>query len=438
VTGIIEGAIQFEVSLPPADKWNGKINGTGAGGAAGYISADDLNENLSLGYATAANDTGHVGAKPSPWFDISWALDPSSGKFNVDAIKNFGYRSTHLMTVAAKDIIKAYYNHPPMHSYFTGCSTGGRMALSEAQRYPQDYDGIVAGAPANYYMNMWPGEFYPSTLVRGMDVKALIGKLDMIQKAAVAQCDGLDGKVDGLIDDPRVCPFDARSLLCAQGQDTAQCLTEQQAKVVNLIYKGLRDPYTGEQIWPGYEPGSESEWAGHLNSPPLQVGFVKYMIFKDPNADASTFNFSDLRDYTAMNKTRELMHPIMDATDPDISDFTRHGGKLLMYHGWADPNIAPTNAINYYESAKQAIGTEAHDSVRLFMVPGMGHCTGGAGFHSIDYLGALEKWVEAGVRPDQLLGTNPTSGKSRPICAYPKVAKFRWGSLDDPAAFVCE
>lgn len=438
VAAVIEGAIRVEVSLPAPDKWNGKFNGTGSGGAGGFISGDDLNANLSSGYATAATDLGHVGKSPSPWFDISWSLDTTTGNYNFDAIKNFGYRSTHLMTVTAKAVIKAYYNQPLKHSYFTGCSTGGKMALAEAQRYPEDYDGIVAGAPANYYMNMWPGEFYPSTLVRDMDVKKLIDKLGMVQKASIAQCDAFDGTVDGLIDDPRVCKFDARSIQCAPGQDNAQCLTEQQATVVNLVYKGLRDPYTGEQIWPGYMPGSEAGWAGHLNPPDLQVAFYKYMVYKDPNADTSKFNFSDLSNYMAMNKTRELMHPIMDATDPDISDFTRRGGKLLMYHGWSDPNIAPTNAINYYESVQHAIGDQALNSTRLFMVPGMEHCGGGVGFHQIDYIGALEKWVEGGSRPEQILGTNPESKKSRPICAYPKLAKFHGGSADDPKAYVCE
>jgi feruloyl esterase len=450
VQGKVDPAINFEVWLPTEANWNGKFNGVGNGGLAGFINTGDMGVSLARGYATASTDTGHVGdptkvSPPVPLFDASWALDPATGKLNMGLLEDFGYRSIHEMTVTSKAIVRAYYGWGPRYSYFTGCSGGGQQGLAEAQRYPDDYHGIVSGAPANYPVHMWPGEFFPAVLMRNMDVNDLVSKLGLIEAAVMAQCDLKDGVKDGLVDDPRRCDFDAATLLCKESDDPAKCLTALQVGVVNLIYAGLRDPFTGEQIWPGFEPSSEPGWEGHLRPFAIQVGYFAYMVFKNPTWDWKTFDYSDYMDYVAMMNADALLGPILNATDPDLRAFGNRGGKMIMYHGWIDQNIAPRNSISYYESVEAAMVRgkgkskwKLGDFLRLFMVPGMGHCGGGPGPTTFDALGALEQWVEKGIAPDRIKASNSSTGLSRPLCPYPQVARYKgWGSTNDSRNFFC-
>lgn len=443
VAGYVDTEINFEVWMPVAASWNGKFNGVGNGGLAGFINYDAMTEALARGYATASTDTGHVGdpsmvVPPVPLFDASWALntDVTPYELNWERLVNFGHAGTHKMTVAAKAIVAAHYGEAAEYSYFTGCSGGGQQGLAEAQRYPDDYDGIVTGAPANYPTHMWPGEFYPAVLMKDMDVDDLVGKLGLIEAAVLDTCDALDGVEDGLLEDPRRCDFDPATLQCEMGDDPATCLTAEQVDVVQKIYAGLYDPFPPrKQVWPGFEPSSELGWPGHLEPFAIQIGYFKYMVFKDPDWDWTTFDFVD--DYDYWMGADALLGPVLNATDRDLKAFQDQGGKMIMWHGWIDQNIAPRNSINYYESLKRK--GQREDFFRLFMVPGMQHCSGGPGPFSFDALGALEQWVEAGVAPDQIIGTNPDSGLTRPLCPYPKVAVYKGsGSTDDADNFACK
>jgi feruloyl esterase len=436
VIGIVQPAINFEVWLPPAsgDKpWNGKFNGVGNGGLAGSISYDGMMQSLTRGYATASTDTGHVDKMGND----SWALDE---KLVVD----FASRSIHMTAVAAKAIIRAYYNQEPQYSYFTGCSGGGGQALSEAQRYPADYNGIVAGAPANFPTHMWPGELY-AAWVTHRDPANLIPneKLPLITNAVLAACDGLDGVKDGVIDDPRHCSFDPAKLQCS-GQDGPDCLTAAQADSVKKIHEGLKDPSTGKLFWYGYEMSSETLWPSHINSPfgpPLS--YLKYMAFKDPGWDWKSFSFGDPKNFALLNEASRRLGPILDSTNPNLAEFKKRGNKLIMYHGWIDQNISPRNSIKYFEEVEKTMGgkKQTEEFLRLFMAPGMAHCSGGPGPNKLDALASLEQWVEKGKAPDQIIATRSTDGnvdRARPLCPYPQVAKYKGSeSIDDAANFVC-
>lgn len=434
VTGSIEGTIGFEVRLPGAEAWNGRFNGVGNGALAGFINGRAMDEALARGYATASTDTGHVGhpvegAPPFPGFDAAWALDPGTGKRDLAALENFGHRGTHLMTVAAKAIVAAYYGRGAEYAYFTGCSGGGQQGLAEAQRYPDDYDGVLSGAPANNPMAMWPGEIYPAILARGIDIPALTAKLPAVAEAAVAQCDALDGATDGLIADPRQCAFDAA---------TVGALSAEEARVVNLTYRGFHHPVTGEPVWPGFEPGSEAEWAGHLNPFFIQLGYLAYMVYEDPAWDFASFDVTDPQDYAAVEAANAVLAPMLNATDPDLSAFAAAGGKLLMWHGWNDQNIAPRNTIGYVDAVRAKLGDGAGQTIRLFMVPGMQHCEGGPGFTDFDALSLLVDWVENGTAPEALPAHSPTLGLARNLCAYPSQSVYQGGDVADPARFACQ
>lgn len=434
VNGTVDGTIGIEVRLPNQDNWNGKFNGVGNGALAGFINGASMEAAIARGYATASTDTGHVGhpvegAPPFPGFDASWAYNAETGKRDLAALANFGHRGTHLMTVVAKQIVSEYYGTDPSYSYFTGCSGGGQQGLAEVQRYPSDYDGVLSSAPANHPMAMWQGEIYPAILARGIDIPTLAEKLPAVQAAAIAQCDALDGVEDGLIGDPTQCDFDASSVAS---------LTEAEANVINLTYKGFMSPVDGAQVWPGFEPGSEAEWAGHLNPFFIQLGYLAYMVYEDPDWNFADFDITDPVDFAAVQEANAVLSPLMEAIDTDITAFEVEGGKLLMWHGWSDQNIAPRNTINYVSGVHEALGDDAADTVRLFMVPGMGHCQGGNGFTEFDALAALEKWVEEGVAPDTLAAVSPELGLERNLCAYPEQPVYQAGDVADAASYTCE
>jgi len=451
-----DSVINFEVWLPVSG-WNAKLDHGGNGGYGGTLNtpAGFMLSGLLRGYATAGTDMGHD-ATVTP--GASFALG------HPEKIADWGYRANHVTSVAAKQILRAFYDQRPRFSYFTGCSDGGHEALMEAQRFPDDYDGIVAGASANYWTHqsaawVWearaalddPASFIPLT------------KLPMINQAAVAACQGI---VPGVIDDPTQCAFDPASLLCA-GPDVPTCLTAPQVTAVRKIYAGPRNPRTGARIYPGLERGSEAaggslgaggSWSALIAGPQTFLGgdFYKYMVFNDPKWDFHTLDF-DHDSATA----DAAMAAIINSTDPDLSDFRALGGKLIMYHGWADPLVNPRNSIDYLRSVEARRRGRGEDSgaaaatqsfLRLFMAPGMTHCAGGPGLNTFDTLTALEQWVEHGTAPDKLIASHtalgfpdnvmaaapPPGDFSRPLCPWPQAARWTMtGSAKDAGSFVC-
>jgi feruloyl esterase len=419
-----DSAIEMEVWLP-AEHWNGKFQAVGNGGWAGVISYAALASALQEGYATASTDTGHKGG------DASFALG------HPEKLVDFAYRAVHDMTVTAKAIVTAFYDRGPRLSYWNGCSTGGRQALMEAQRFPQDFDGIIAGAPANYRTNhsVWSMSVGVAALIHKENVIPP-AKLDLLHKAVVNACDALDGVKDGLLADPRQCHFDPSTLLCRAGEaDT--CLTAPQVETAKHIYGPLKTK-TGELVFPGMEPGSELGWTGLIGGPdPLGLALTgfKYTIHEDPTWDWRTFDLD--RDLALSQKKMA----VANAIDPDLQAFKARGGKLLMYHGWNDQLIPPENSINYYSSVLAKMGSKQDNFVRLFMAPGMQHCGGGAGPSQINYMAALERWRESNTAPDQLIASRVVNNRvdmTRPLCPYPHVARYKGvGSTNDAANFVC-
>lgn len=420
--------IRVEVWMP-ASGWNGKYQAVGNPGWAGAINYADMAQALARGYAVSSTDTGHTGATGS------FALG------HPDKLIDFGYRSEHEMTIQAKAIIAAFYGNGPKLSYFVGCSSGGRQALMEAQRFPNDFDGIVAGAPTNNWTNMMFGRIWVAQATLS-DAASYIppAKYPVIHKAALEACDALDGVKDGVIGDPTRCHFDPRVTACKQG-DAPDCLTAPQVAAAQKIYTPAKNPSTGQVIFPAMEPGSELVWATLAGGPkPIALAddHFKYVVFQDPNWDFKTLNFdSDL------TKAEKADRGVLSATNPDLGPFFSHGGKLIHYHGWTDQQVEPRNSVNYYASAVKAAGgeTKAMESYRLFMVPGMNHCGGGDGPNSFDMLGALEQWVEKGKAPSQIVASHSANGKvdrTRPLCPYPQVAHYSGaGSTDDAANFAC-
>ena len=440
--------IKFEVWLPHADDWNGRFRGIGSGGSAGAIGYRQLAAAVAEGYAAVATDNGHTSTSG---FDGSWSLG------HPIRLLDFGYRAQHEVTVAGKAITQAYYGRAPEFAYFVGCSQGGHHALMEAQRFPDDYDGIVAGAPANYWVGLMTGELWSglaTTRVPGQNLPR--EKLPVLGAAVLKTCDALDGLTDGLINDPRRCNFDPASLAC-DGDDGPNCLTSGQIAAVRAIYAGPTRPSTGEQLFPGFALGSEyfessdglggwgRYWSGITEPGGSTADFMKYSVFEDPAYDAKEFDFDADWDY-ANNRpitSDETLGSALNAIDTDLSAFQKAGGKLLSYHGWADPLITAHYAIDYYESvvAEQGSLEQTTDFYRLFMAPGVAHCRGGPGPDQFDAVAAIEQWVEKGVAPDQLIASKVVDGqvhRTRPLCAYPNVARFVGdGDSDDAANFVC-
>jgi feruloyl esterase len=389
------------------------------------ISYAAMAEAVRAGYASASTDTGHVGGRGT------FALG------HPEKLVDFAWRSEHEMTVKAKQVIQAFYGTAPRFSYWNGCSTGGRQGLKAAQMFPDDYDGIIAGAPANRTaISLWiahavlkdPASYIPPA------------KYPVIHKAAVAACDAGDGLKDGLISNPTACSFNPDVLLC-KGSDAASCLTAPQVAAAKKIYSPAINPRTGKEMFASLIPGTELGWGVQAQGPDPSNNIYdqyRYVVFKDPNWDWKTFNFDS--DVARGDLPENL---IMNATDPDMKAFFGHGGKLLMYHGWSDPNVPAVNTVKYYNSVVENLGgaSKASNNVRLFMAPGMGHCRGGEGPNTFDKMAALERWVEQGQAPDVLIATHSTNGtvdRSRPLCPYPQVAKYKGsGSIDEASNFVC-
>ena len=420
--------IKVEVWLPSSG-WNSKLQAVGNGGWAGTIGYSALASALSRGYATTGTDTGHTTEGASFAFG------------HPEKLIDYSYRSEHEMTVAAKAIVTAFYGTGPKLSYFNGCSTGGRQALVEAQRYPNDFDGIIAGAAANpkAHLDAWR-VWMAQAMFKDKDSAIPSSKHPMIHHAVLAKCDALDGTKDGLIETPTACRFDPKTIQC-QGADAPGCLTARQVDVAQVIMGPVKHRQTGELIFPGYEPGTELGWSRLLGGPEAYATAVdqfKYIVFNNPNWDWRTFDLE--RDVAASDAAAK---GVLAAVNPNLTSFAQHGGKLLTYHGWADPSIAPQASINFYESALSATRPPAQSPewLRLFMVPGMGHCSGGEGPNTFDMVSALEAWVEQGKVPRQVIASHSTAGKvdrTRPLCPFPQVARYKGtGSIDEAANFTC-
>jgi feruloyl esterase len=449
VAGVIsptsDSRILFEVWLP-LEKWNGKFSGVGNGGWAGAISFGPLGDQLRRGYATASTNTGH-----------EQAPGVNAAKFAFDKpeqLIDFAYRSHHETAVKAKALAQAFYGKPPERSYFIGCSSGGYQGLMEAQRFPTDYDGIVAGMPANNFTRLMAGDF-DAILATFKDSTNNLptSALGLLHRAVMAACDGADGVVDGILDDPRQCKFDPATLACQGEQAPGSCLTTPQVEAAKRVYAGLKDPNTGAQLYPGLVPGSEPFWPHRdpANPFPIPIAHYKWLVFANPEWDWRTFEFTDPADYQAFQKAEAKFAPIMNATDPNLKAFRARGGKLLQYHGWNDQLITPLNSIDYYESVLAFFGGGQQDRsetlrdvqsfYRLFMAPGMAHCGGGTGPNAFDMQAALEQWVERGVAPERIVAARAVNGvvdRLRPLCPYPQVATYTGkGDTNDAANFVC-
>jgi feruloyl esterase len=438
VSGTIPPAIAVEVWLPEPAAWNGKLQGVGNGGVAGHIVPASMAAALARGYAAVSSNLGHEGGP----IDFDFAIG------HPELVADWGYRGTHVMTVTAKAVVEAYYGKPPRWSYFTGCSGGGRQGLMEAQRFPADYDGIVAGDPTADFTRLTLGGRLWEAIATLKDPSRYIpaDKIPVIAKATLAACDALDGVKDGVIDDPRKCRFDPGTIQCKSG-DGPDCLTEGQVKALKAIYAGSAYG-NGKQIFPGYMPGGElgpAGWARYVSGPARKQAaqflyadaFARGMVMEKRDYASLTFDMD--RD---MPEAIEKLSKIIDATNPDLIPFETHGGKLIQYHGWSDPGVSPLSSVNYYESVAEHLRGDPSGFYRLFMVPGMQHCTGGPGPDQFDALAALEQWVEHAKPPDRILATHLTDGKpdrTRPLCPYPQVAKWDGkGSTDQAESFACE
>jgi feruloyl esterase len=384
---------------------------------------------LAVGYAAASTDTGHTGNNPN--FITG----------HPEKVIDFGYRAVHEMTVAAKAVIASFYSNGPKYSYWNGCSTGGRQALMEAQRYPTDYDGILAGAPAIYASRLQGMQVWASQTVHKDEASYIPpAKYLAIHDAVLKQCDALDGVKDGVLEDPIKCKFDPKALLCKEG-DSQSCLTAPQVEAASRLYAGPRDSKNGQPLFPGLQPGSEKGWNMLAGPQPMSLAadVYKYLVLNNPNWDYKTINPD-----TDFPLAEKAIASSMDATNPNLKPFVESGGKLIMYHGWSDPGIPPMNSVQYYKNATGALGGEskATKSIRLFMIPGMNHCQGGDGTDKFDGVAALANWVENGKAPDQILASHQTAGKvdrTRPLCAYPQTAVYKGsGTTDEAANFICK
>jgi len=459
VAGVIGPEIHFELLLP--EKWSGKFVMGGGGGFVGSVINLALSYGaLQSGYATVGTDTGHQGHP----LDASWALN------NMERIVNFGHQAVHRTAVTAKALTKAYYQQEIERNYFIGCSRGGGQALMEAQRYPDDFEGIVAGAPAyNWTKGLAAGAIQimqamypdPNNLQQ-----AVVGPKEqqLIESSYLDKCDAMDGIEDGILNDPRACKFDVESLLC-QGKKTDACLTKEQISAVKAIYDGPKDkqgelfyglPFGGETSpggWPRWLTGGlkfqsdVNEFQGGIEVgdypapivPNAHFGFgngiMKYFVYHDPDWTYENYNFDSFRDDT------ELVGETLNATNPDLSAFRERGGKLIMFTGWSDAAITALGTIGYYDEVIAHDKTAAND-VRLFMMPGVEHCFDGPGPSWVNWLEVLDKWVDKGKAPDEVaayfVDKKMQAAGSRMLCAYPQIAKYDGkGDPRDVSSFRC-
>lgn len=414
VEGTLAPTIDFRVDLPTKN-WSGRYLQVGCGGLCGRVSLEvGAAEGCPVlgagGFAIASTDMGHQGM---------------GGEFGRDPQKraDFAYRAVHLTAVAAKALIRGFYGREPAHAYLTGCSDGGREALVEAQRFPADFDGIIAGAPAMNFQVQ--NGFYQAWQARsntGPDGKAILlaGRLPILHNAVLKACDALDGQADGLVSAPGACRFDPSTAQCRAGQDTKTCLTPNEVAVVRRLYDGPRDPATGERLTVGGPQfGSELAWTGvyvprapgqPIFSEQIALDALRNLVFETDPPPGSTL--ADLRFNRATFDRLRPRHPLFDATNPDLSVFAAHGGKLILWHGWADPHISPLNTVAYHEAVQAQMGKARADAFeRLYLLPGVHHCSGGEGPSLIDLLTPMMLWVERGQAPDAIIARQAAPGR---------------------------
>lgn len=419
--------IKMELWMPTAG-WNEKFQAVGNGAFAGSIAYPAMASALRRGYAVASTDTGHTG---------------NTGRFGLghpEKVVDFGWRAVHEMTVVSKRIVAAYYDSGPRYSYWTGCSAGGRQALKEAQRFPEDFHGIVAGAPGLD----WTGRAVQATRVaKALESRTAARLLEpqrrRLHDAALDACDAADGLKDGLIANPQRCAFDPAVVRC-KGADSEGCLTGAQVETARLIYSSAVNRKTGREI-AGLMPGSELGWTDlgwTASARATGLDQFRFIVFGEP---AWTIDRFDLDADIA--RAEDLDGGTMNALDPNLKPFFERGGKLIHYHGWSDPQISPGNSTQYYARVLETLGGAANvqASYRLFMAPGMGHCGGGYGPNTFDMLTTLEQWVEQRRSPDSIPASQSTNGvvdRTRPLCPFPQVAVYTGsGSVNEAANFVC-
>jgi feruloyl esterase len=458
VAGVIGPEIHFELLLP--EQWNGKFVMGGGGGFVGSVvnTAAGLYGAVQSGYATVGTDTGHQAHS----LDASWALN------NMERIVNFGHLAVHRTTVTAKALISAYYQQDIARNYFIGCSRGGGQALMEAQRYPEDFEGIVAGAPAYNWTMAMGAAMTQSTQLMFPDPddlnEAIVGmkELELIESSYLKMCDEMDGIKDGILNDPRQCKFDVSSLLCKADKND-NCLSKQQLDAVQAVYDGPKDskgkamyyplPFGAETSamgWPFAITGGlkytvdvgDVGLGSDFPTPHVPNGryafstsFMKHLIYHDPDWSYKNFNFDSYAE------DAKLLAKTLNATSHDLSAFRKNNGKLLMWTGWSDALLSPLGTIAYHDNVLAHDKTAKND-VRLFMMPGVEHCWGGVGPWVVNYLNVLDEWVESGKPPEETaaywLDDKLQPAGSRLICAYPKVAKYDGkGDTRDVSSFSC-
>ena len=456
-----DSRIGFEVWMPPATAWNGKFRAEGSGGSAGAISPGPMLTALKTGYATMSTDNGHITDPEAPngGNEQTWALG------HPEKMIDFAYRALHVSTVAAKQIVQDFYGKKASESYFVGCSQGGHHALMEATRFPDDFDGIIAGAPAWHWANQMINATWNSRAAR-LDPSTLTEEsVALLHRKVIAACDAIDGVKDGVIEDPRQCHFDPATLACKEGTAAGECLTPAQVAAANAIYNGAKKS-DGTPIFVGYPRGSEAQWAKlWAGAAPggSSFDFFRYSVFQDKNFDNTKFDYDKDTD-RALNAKVVGKQTIADVYNvkPDLTAFNRHGGKLIMYHGWADQQISALAAIDFYQQIVAKEGqARASSFLKLYMLPGIFHCTGGPGTGNFgaagpavqddpqhDIVKALDVWVTQKKAPESFIGTHFNENKggdqskvadrTRPICAFPAQAKYKGsGDINDAANFTC-
>jgi hypothetical protein len=422
-------AVNIWVGLPMGGKWNGKLQSVGGGGYAGTVTAPTAA--VLAGYVGITTDTGHTGADGT--FGMS-----SPGVANTSKQIDFAYRSEHLMAVIGKQVTRAFYGKAPDFSYWNGCSTGGRQGLMMAQRFPGDYDGILAGAPAIHWDRFQAAQIWPQVaMLRENGGPVAAAKLNAASTAAIEACDAQDGVKDGVLEDPRACKFDAKQLVCTGSAATESCLAPAEAAAVNKIWEGPKG------YWYGLPPGTPLGMLAGAEPFPISVAQPRYWVYLDPTWDWRKLTYENYGGFFA--DSARVVGPVMATDNPNLDAFRKRGGKLVMWHGWSDPGIMPEGSVDYYEKVVKRDGGQyarTQEFARLFMAPGVGHCAGGAGPQPQGLFDAVVNWVEKKQAPETITAskTLPDGGtRTRPLCPYPAVAVWKGsGSTDDAASFRCE
>jgi feruloyl esterase len=421
ITGYVQPQIQFQLRLP-TKTWNGRYFQVGCGGFCGGVNIQNCGDVLAKDFAVSANNMGHVG---------NFLKDPLWGE-SADARRDYGRRSTHVSALASKAIVARFYGASAAYSYFRGCSTGGREGLMEAQHYPGDFDGIIAGDPAfagrlGAIANTWDAQY----LLKPDNTPVMSdATLDVLHKAVITACDGLDGVKDGIIMDPRVCKFDVASVRCKGGGEGPDCLSAAQVEAARKVYDGPRNS-KGQRLFPGGETfGSEGAWKGD-DRLTLADGAQRFLNFTpNPPAAYSYRDFDFDKDVDKIKGALAAYDPVAPGEAPDLTAFEAKGGKLILYHGWADQGVSPLNTLDYYAQVHTRQGglDKVRGWFRLFMVPGMFHCRGGDAPNSFDFMPAIMAWVEKGEAPDGVVATQKDAGgaikRQRPLYAYPRFAAY--------------